>query len=179
MYPVAHIGIGSLIVLKTYYRKYQNVKLSHIFLGTLLPDLIDKPIYYIGKYFQVAEYSLLSVAGSRNYSHTLLFAVIIFGLSLTSRKALLLSVSLGVISHQLIDIISDMLISWNYRSISLGLIFWPAYGTRFPKGPFANFSEHLKFWFSPYEISGELLGLTCLIYILSKSNRRRLECGPY
>ena len=171
MYPIAHVGIGSLIILKSHFKKCTGIKLTPLFFGTLLPDLIDKPIFYFGKYLQVFNYSVLPAAGSRNYSHTILFSTIFFGISARLRSKVLLAISLGVISHQLIDVLSDIIIAWDIKAIPLKLIFWPLYGTGFQKASFANFSEHLKFWVSPYELIGEAVGLICLIYIISNSKK--------
>jgi membrane-bound metal-dependent hydrolase YbcI (DUF457 family) len=92
-----------------------------VFLGSVLPDLIDKPLG--GLVFREA------LGSGRIYSHTLLFLLALLGAGLLFwskyRKPWFLILAGGVFFHHVLDGM------WLYPSTLL----WPAYGWAFPKVP--------------------------------------------
>ncbi len=112
-----------------------------VLLGTVLPDLIDKP-------FGVA----LDLE-SRLWAHTLVFFLAIMSLSLLPRFAPVRWLGFGIGTHLLLDRI------WEQPEI----VLWPGFGWSFPVG--APTLE--QFWYTflhdPYVQVGEAIGLAVLI----------------
>lgn len=90
-----------------------------LLLGSLLPDIIDKPL---GRFFLSDVFE-----NGRIFGHTLLFAIfiIIAGWYVYRRwrKTALLALSFGVVTHIVLDRM------WNYTQT----LFWPMYGFSFEK----------------------------------------------
>lgn len=123
-----------------------------LLLGSLLPDLIDKPIgiYLFREIFE----------SGRIFCHTLLFAVIIAlaGVYLFRRssKAWLLALSFGVLTHLIFDQM------W----LSPITLLWPLYGLVFDKSYPENWLEDLLYGLlaEPGVFIPELLGVIVLIW---------------
>jgi branched-subunit amino acid transport protein len=86
MTPIGHIGIA----LPTGY--VLTLSLPAVFLGVILPDLIDKPLEALG------------IGGGRYIAHTLMFAFVVAGLFSLWKRKYGLSVLLGMISHLFLDL---------------------------------------------------------------------------
>jgi inner membrane protein len=123
------------------------VDIRFLILGSLLPDLIDKPI---GDFFFLQTFQ-----NGRIFSHTLLFPVIIFIIALILRDkksgSRLLDIGIGIIIHLILDFM------WQTPET----FFWPLYGWSFPK---IGTSNRLTYWWSelssdPYTYSTEIIGL--------------------
>jgi inner membrane protein len=99
----------------------RHMDLRILLVGSLLPDIIDKPLGHI--------FLRENLSCGRTYAHTLLFLILITlgGLILRYRtgKTWLLVLSLGTFVHLILD---EMWLS-QWRST----ILWPLYGTEFPK----------------------------------------------
>ena len=106
MTPIGHIGIA----LPAGY--VLRLSLPLVFLGAILPDLIDKPLYALG------------IGGGRYIAHTLLFAFVVAGLFSLWKKKYGLSVLVGMISHLFLD--SEGFVPW----------FYPLKSYKFPKVKF-------------------------------------------
>ncbi|AKN29780.1 hydrolase [Clostridium carboxidivorans P7] len=93
-------------------------------IGSILPDIIDKPI---GAYFFRSTFH-----NSRIFAHSLVFSMflIILGSYYFKRSKNNGFITLGVCSliHQILDSM------WLYP----GILFWPAYGLKFPTRPEGN-----------------------------------------
>ena len=96
-----------------------------LLVGSLLPDIIDKPIGGI-LFFSVFQ-------NSRIFAHTLLFSVLLIALGVfvqsRLRRPWLLALGFGSLGHLVLD---EM---WRYPETLL----WPAYGWVFPKGGTRDF----------------------------------------
>lgn len=103
MTPIGHVGIA----LPAGY--VLRLSLPLVFLGAILPDLIDKPLDALG------------IGGGRYIAHTLLFAFVVAGLFSLWKKKYGLSVLVGMISHLLLD--SGGFVPW----------FYPFENYKFPK----------------------------------------------
>ena len=84
-------------------------------MGSLLPDIIDKPLAYV-----------FNFGGGRSLAHTLLFALALLAASLylfiTRRRTWLLALFTGVFCHLILDSM------WQNPQT----LFWPVYGFLFP-----------------------------------------------
>lgn len=154
-----HLGIP-LSVLQIYEEKVcksKNEFLEHIdyrvfLIGTILPDLIDKPIYL---YFH------RSIGTSQSFGHTLIFLIsmLLTGLILYKRhkKPFLITLAIGVFAHQGLDFVT-----MNYENF-----LWPLFGFRFISGRFYETTIFEKFTrdiSSPYYLFGELIGFPITAY---------------
>lgn len=128
MLPFAHLGIGSEIVRP--WRK--TLALKWLLLGTVLPDLIDKPLFYLASHTEF----LALIAGKRNIAHTALFVLVMAFFSKQVKSKAWAACSLGVASHLLLDFLSKFFSSQS-RAISknLEVLLWPAFGFIFPPLP--------------------------------------------
>jgi len=82
MYPLAHIGIA-LLLGKLLKRRLKLKDMRLVALGSMLPDIIDKPL------------TILGVGSGRFVAHSLLFTIFV---SLLSRE-----VGFGCVNHLLLD----------------------------------------------------------------------------
>lgn len=94
MTPIGHVGIA----LPAGY--VLRLSLPLVFLGAILPDLIDKPLDALG------------IGGGRYIAHTLLFVFVVAGLLTLWKKKYGLSILVGMISHLLLD--SEGFVPWFY-----------------------------------------------------------------
>lgn len=104
-----------------------NIDYRGVLIGSILPDLIDKPI---GAFFFRNTFH-----NSRILGHTLLFSILllIIGTISINRKRKDFSLQLGVGST--IHLILDSM--WLYP----GILFWPYFGLKFPERPEGNWLE--------------------------------------
>jgi membrane-bound metal-dependent hydrolase YbcI (DUF457 family) len=116
MFILAHLLAGLLIGIFLFFIFHDRLVILFAALGSVLPDLIDKPIGHI------------ILSGSLNYgriyAHSLLFAglVLLIGLiiSIRYRRASPLTLALvaGILSHQLLDAMWLEPMNW----------YWPVFG---------------------------------------------------
>jgi hypothetical protein len=173
--PLGHLGIGSWLGQRA-LGEQRGADYRWLLLGTVLPDLVDKPLYYAlvaatGKH--AAELGLIS--GTRTLGHTILFgllASLLLGLRKGGGPARALLV--GLATHWLLDLggglFDDLL-----RSLGYGLdepdpggpstwaaLFFPLLGLHFPINPAHSLLEHLFSQARLYRIAGELIGALIL-----------------
>jgi len=145
-------------------RLSQRLDLRILLVGSLLPDIIDKPLGHI----LFREY----LSSGRTFAHTLLFAVLITlgGLFLRYRtsKTWMLVLSLGTFIHLILD---EMWLQ-HWRST----ILWPLYGLEFPEaeitGWFGNIWEAMLHEPAVYipEIIGGVVIILFLRVLIRNSN---------
>lgn len=110
----AHLGL-TLAAAKVAERYGLHPALLFVAIGSMLPDIIDKPLGYL-------IYG--SMATGRIYAHTLLFLAILATVAVTLRSRPLESLTFGVLCHLALDSI------WKTPPILL----WPLLGD-FPVNP--------------------------------------------
>ncbi|AGK60062.1 hypothetical protein Asulf_00026 [Archaeoglobus sulfaticallidus PM70-1] len=122
-----------------------------IFIGSLLPDIIDKPLGMI----------LLPLNNGRVFGHTLLFILILLLIGLKYRKSLFLSFA------SFLHLIEDEL--WNEPET----FFWPLLGD-FPAKEHSSFYEYIERIISEYTPSlshifiSEVIGIVIILIFLKE-----------
>src|SRR4051812_43545813 len=104
MFVFGHLGIGSKLATPW----AQGLPRRWLLVGTLLPDLIDKPLYY-GLSFATGKSGtdLGLISGTRTFGHTALFLVLLALGSIIRRSRILAALALGTATHLLIDNFGD------------------------------------------------------------------------
>ena len=145
MFPLCHIFFPLLVLelIISFKRiKLEKIQRFWLILGSILPDLIDKPISLITK----------AISG-RGIAHTPIFliALCLLILILTRNKWISLSLGFGMVFHLLLDIPS---VPW----------FWPII-------PLESYEFHFDSWIhtvlhNPFIISTEIISMVGLIGIV-------------
>jgi hypothetical protein len=164
MFFLGHLGIGSKLVSPW----SKGLPKWPLLLGTALPDLIDKPLYYIPHLItgrRGAELGLIS--GTRTFGHTALFALGITAYALLKKSRFFAALALGVGSHLLLDGLGDYLMhpaasqGWIMQG-GQSALFWPLTGNEYPVIPFKSIEEHLSMAQRPWIFIGEIVGFLIL-----------------
>ena len=129
------------------------VNLAFLALGSILPDIIDKPMGLI--VFGTPEMG-------RTFAHTLLFLLVLATLAIYLKDVRLASVSIGVLAHLILDSM------WQSPII----LFWPLLGN-FPPAPdigtFSYIQGLLYGLRNPMVGIPEVLGLSYLLFLAFES----------
>lgn len=108
-----------------FLRLAEAIDVRILFIGALLPDIIDKPLGHI--FFTEA------LANGRIYAHTMLFSLLLaaggYWLYQKSRRMWLLLLGLGSFCHLILD---EMWLNPN-------TLFWPVFGFVFEKHTYDNY----------------------------------------
>jgi len=106
-----------------------KLRFRWILFGTLLPDLIDKPVFLLlSRYFHDAGWE----AGKRGLGHTLVFLVLLAAISKARRSPTLWAITVGTATHLALDVISKSTEGSATAVGSLRVLFWPFAGWSFP-----------------------------------------------
>jgi inner membrane protein len=145
----------------------KGLDLRFVIIGSLLPDIIDKPI---GHYFFYDVYG-----NGYLYGHTLLFVLLLaaagYAAYLISQKSFLLWLAFGSMAHLILDFI------FFKRRVFL----WPLYGFAFPRGTSPPFGEWLlglvtQLFHRPWAAAPEVLGAIITIgFFWLLWNQKRLR----
>jgi membrane-bound metal-dependent hydrolase YbcI (DUF457 family) len=169
MLPLAHLGIGQRLA-----NVGNRLPLKPVLLGTLFPDLIDKPLYYVpafltGKYG--AELGLIS--GTRSVAHSLAFlcALLLVAVIAGRQRQWWLALSAGVASHLFLDNFLEPWSPLTPYSSRIALLF-PNYGMQFPIAIHHSFGEHIFLHLNPLELVAELVGAVLLILLWRRAKTR-------
>jgi hypothetical protein len=163
VFALGHLGLGKRIAARPFGRFSRGEKRA-FFLGALLPDLIDKPLFYIPFWItgrRGADAGILS--GTHLFAHTLLFLLALVLAARITRSPSLRAVAVGVATHFVLDVVG--------LSIGLRTLLWPLFGWHFPAFPFHNLGEHLSTILSPVTLAGELIGAAILLWDWRKAGR--------
>lgn len=162
MFIFGHLGIGTQL-LSPWIRR---LPLRAVLLGTLLPDLLDKPLYYLFG----SESGL--ICGTRTFGHTGIFLLAICVVTFLARSRTLAALALGVASHALLDNLSDRLLFLDAGSgtgaeplSAWRALVWPWMGWTFSPLIRKSFWDYLLNHLHPLPIGGELAGLLLLARI--------------
>jgi hypothetical protein len=175
LFVLGHVGIGVALAAPRLPPDARTVRF--LVLGTLLPDLVDKPLYYaLSLLTGRAGADLGLISSTRSFGHTLLFCLLLY-LVLPRRFALPLAA--GMITHLFLDEMGDLFaVVWprpgppRQGPATAAAILFPLLGPHFPVLPFSTASEHVRALIDPYTLLGEALGAV-LIYL----DRARLRAA--
>jgi membrane-bound metal-dependent hydrolase YbcI (DUF457 family) len=161
MFPLAHVGIGSALVRPIGRR----VPALPLLVGTLLPDLIDKPTYLI--LGLIAHWQRGGwVPGKRGFAHTLLFLLLLIGIAAVRRSRPWAALALGSATHLLLDVVSKISATRDFIGDNLTVLLWPLRGTHFPT---MSYGIGIRL-----QLCGEALGLALLVWqFLDRRDRMR------
>ena len=98
MFVLGHVGIGTRLL----FGLRQRLPPRWLVLGCLLPDLIDKPLFYGLLWTRGHPDALIS--GSRSIAHSGLFLLALLALALALRRPGPWAVFSGVATHLVLDI---------------------------------------------------------------------------
>ncbi len=161
MFALGHLGLGKRLATRP-YRRFSRCEKRAFFLGALLPDLIDKPLFY-GHFWLTGQRTGL-LSGTHLFGHTGLFLLALVAAALAARSLVLRALAIGVATHLALDFAG--------LSMDLGTLLWPLLGWAFPAYPFKNLGQHLTTVFRPVTLAGELLGGAVLWWDWRKARRR-------
>jgi hypothetical protein len=158
LFVLGHVGIGTRLIPGL----RQRLPPRWLIAGCLLPDLIDKPLFY-GLLWARGHVDPL-ISGSRSIGHSGLFLAALLALSLLSRRAAAWALFAGVVTHFALDIGGEVVASASPESSIWLAVFFPLLGWRFPKARFGDVLEHLRLSAeSIYVVGGEMIGGAILL----------------
>ncbi|HUQ31184.1 MAG TPA: metal-dependent hydrolase [Pyrinomonadaceae bacterium] len=175
MFIFGHLGIGSKMV----YPWRAELPRAALLLGTILPDLIDKPLYYIPVAFvgrEAATQSLIS--GTRTFGHTLILLLAVVVLAVLKRSRLLAALAAGMATHNLLDLIGDQVqLGMGWAEMGPGpsgihALLWPLLGWDFPASTTTIIGHGLQLM-NPWFIGCEVAGLCILLWDYRRRKSRR------
>ena len=166
MFLLGHLGIG----LKTAQPFRRDLPLKPLLIGTLLPDLIDKPLYY-GLAWATGRrgVDIGLISGTRTFGHTLLLTASLAALASARRSKLLAALALGSATHLFLDVVSDVFT--RTTAYSLRVLAWPLLGWRFPGYMYEGLGEHLSHFRQPFFLYAELIG-AMILFVEWRTARR-------
>jgi hypothetical protein len=169
VFALGHLGLGKKIAAHA-YRRFSRVERRAFFLGALLPDLIDKPLFYIPFWLTGRRGAAAGIlSGTHLFAHTALFLLALVVAALLTRSRAARAIAVGVATHFVLDCVG--------LSMGLGTLLWPLFGWRFPAYPFSNLGQHLATVLNPVTLAGELVGGAILLWDYSRARRRRLSAA--
>jgi hypothetical protein len=171
MFALGHLGIGKKLAARP-FRRFSPVERRAFFVGALLPDLIDKPLYYVPAWLTGRHGAAAGIlSGTHLFAHTGLFLLLLAVAGLITRSRPLEALAIGVATHLVLDFVG--------LSMNLGTLLWPLFGWRFPTYPFRSLGEHLVTIFNPITFIGEVLGAAILGWDYRQARRRTAPtAGP-
>jgi hypothetical protein len=154
MFALGHLGIGKKLAARP-FRRFSSGDRRAFFLGALLPDLIDKPLYYGWSWLTGKQGAAAGIiSGTHLFAHTGLFLMAVAGAALVTRSPPMRALAIGVATHLVLDGVG--------LSLSLKTFVWPLFGWRFPSYPFRSITQHLGTIMRPVTLTGEALGAAIL-----------------
>lgn len=144
----AHVGLTLFLG-----RRLRNVDLVFLALGSMLPDIIDKPLGIV----------IFGSAGmGRTFAHTALFLCMVAAMALYLKEMRSASLCLGVLTHLVLDSM------W----ASPAILFWPLLGP-FPAATPMDVMSYLELLISnlrdPWVSLPEAFGFMYSLYFASRS----------
>ena len=169
---LGHAGIGTRL-LKPISRA---LPLGWTIFGTLLPDLIDKPLYYGLSFVTGLRGEALGlISGTRTLGHTAILLVCVTLFAVVRRSPKVAGIALGMATHLFLDGFGDYWDASETRPARQALLF-PLLGAHFAHYPFQDLGDHLQTSLtSQYNLWGEALGGTFLAWELWLRDRMKVK----
>jgi hypothetical protein len=173
VFVLGHVGIG--VALAAPRLPPDARSLRFLLLGTVLPDLIDKPLYYfLSLATGRAGADLGLVSSTRSFGHTLALCLLLYAIL---PRRLGMPLAAGMLTHLFLDEMGDFFaLVWTREGPprtgpdTSAAILFPLLGFHFPILPFSSAAEHVRALIDPYTVLGEALGAVLLYF-----NRARLR----
>lgn len=170
MLPLGHMGIGIVML----WPLVSSLSVRWVFLGTLLPDLIDKPLFYGATFLQQQfGFEIFRVPGTRTAGHTGIFLFLIMVMGFRVKSAPLMAISLGMVSHLILDVMGDSLELFDQAATAKAILY-PFLGTDFSSVKPPTVATHLADSVRTYYVwTSEVLGsvLLAVFYIVFMKKR--------
>jgi hypothetical protein len=149
MFVLGHVGIGRVMLGRSRW----TIPAGAFVLGALLPDLLDKTLYYS----QHTSYA----TGTRTFGHTGLFLCAVAGVAALSRSRVWSAVAIGVATHLALDCFVDL---FNPDPSSAWMaLTWPFLHTRFAPAYFHSPFDQLHEIWTPVILISEITGAALLV----------------
>lgn len=165
MLPMGHLGITVAVIRvveRIYILPWADYRL--LLIGSILPDLIDKPMGYI--------FFAHPLVNGRTYGHSLLFLILILSIAFVQwyyRNYLkVLNLGIGTTTHLTFDAM------WKYQET----LFWPIYGLTFSSPIHDEWVGKITIGMFAIEkrVALEIIGTFLLIYFfISLALKKKLE----
>jgi membrane-bound metal-dependent hydrolase YbcI (DUF457 family) len=149
MFVFGHLGVGSKIVSPW----SSGLPRRALLVGTLLPDLIDKPMYAV----LGTETGLIS--GTRTLGHTAIFLLLMALGAIFRRSKLLAALALGMATHLFLDNLADRFTP-DAHSSALVAMTWPFMSKSFAVSSLT--AQSVAHGFTPFIIGSEIVGIALL-----------------
>ena len=146
MFIFGHLGIGRRLA-SPWRARLPALPLTF---GMLLPDLIDKPLYYA----RISPF----ISSTRTFGHTALFLALLSGYALARRSSAAAALAVGVATHLLLDGFLETFDSRGLTS-SWHALAWPFVSQHFSTWYIPTITQHLEAVRSWPVALGELVGL--------------------
>ena len=149
-----HVGItaGIFYAASKFFRK--KIDYRFVVLGSLLPDIIDKPLGLI----------ILGMGNGRIIAHTAIFALAITAIALYKKDIRFYAISGSVWLHLLFDFM------WLFPATLL----WPLMGS-FLNGSYTIYMIPNSFFADSFVTASEIAGLFIIIFLIMKNRLYKRE----
>ena len=151
MFVFGHLGFAHQLA-SPWRRRLPAIPLA---IGMLLPDIIDKPLYY-------ARFSEL-ISCTRTFGHSGLLCLGLVLVGLVFKRRWPVAIALGMVTHVLLDFALDLLSGSNPRVTWLALT-WPLNGAAFGTVYIASLGEHTGRLLNGWMVAAELVGLGLVMH---------------
>jgi hypothetical protein len=148
MFIFGHLGVGRTLLLRWRHRFHW----AALGFGMLLPDLIDKPLYYL----ELSPF----FSCTRTVGHTGLLLALVCLAAAARRSAVLWAIGIGMATHVGLDNVLEQL-GWHRDGSAWIALTWPLHGWDFYRVTF-TMVEHAGKLLALPTVIGEAVGLTLI-----------------
>jgi hypothetical protein len=149
MFIFGHLGIGRTLT-RPWQHRYSPWLLA---IGMLLPDAIDKPLYYarISDFFSC----------TRTVGHTGILLIAVLSLGRLFRSRAVVAIGLGMATHLALDCLIDF-VAADGQSSTWRAVIWPLLGPDFAHFYSASVGAHLWRLLTTPVMAFEAIGVSLL-----------------
>jgi hypothetical protein len=170
MFVFGHTGIGRTLAAPF----ARGLPDAWFMVGALLPDLVDKTLYYVmsaATGLHGADLGLIS--GTRTWGHTGILLLAFTGLAAFQKSRAWAALALGMGTHLLLDAFMDLRVGDDpWLNGVVVAVFFPGAGIRFPVSPFPDALAHAQGLLRREIILTEGIGLLLLGWHFWKSRHQ-------